>query len=89
MAGGLLLLHMLCVLVGSMTLWGLCWLLRDNKVVQYSIPYVVCTWAEDGRPADLLIAQPNVPASRQGKHCSLGITAGHTAEVFNMASSLI
>jgi hypothetical protein len=29
----------------------------------------VCTWAQDERPADLHMAQPNVPVSKTGQFC--------------------
>jgi hypothetical protein len=44
----------------------------------YVSPRFVCTWAEDERPADLHMAQPNVPVSlwkflnRSLQHCSIG-----------------
>jgi hypothetical protein len=36
-------------------------------VLQFLLPAFVCTWAQDERPADLHMAQPNVPVSKTGQ----------------------
>jgi hypothetical protein len=41
--------------------------------------WVVCTWAQDERPADLHMAQPNVPVSKTGQFPPAKIVCGGRA----------
>jgi hypothetical protein len=37
--------------------------------------HIICIWAQDERPADLHMAQPNVPVRKTG-HCKDCVAAG-------------
>jgi hypothetical protein len=40
---------------------------RHLQVLVINCKLLVCTWAQDERPADLHMAQPNVPVSKTGQ----------------------